>query len=167
MKYKMKTIDFLVIFLFLFLLIPINGCKVSSSSNPGAAEVERDVFDLVNQHRVSIGLEALEWNETIAVECRDHSRNMASGSVPIAHDGFDQRAANIGNTIPYTLIGENVAYLDTGPSGYSSPASLALNGWLNNPQHRDNIEGNYNLTGVGVAKDGNKYYITQIFVNSN
>lgn len=167
MKYKLKTVDFFVIFLFLFLLISINGCKVSSSSDPGAAEVEREVFDLVNQHRVSIGLEALEWNETIAAECRDHSRNMASGSVPIAHDGFDQRAANIGNTFPYTLIGENVAYLNIGSGGSSSPASLALNGWLNNFQHRENIEGDYNLTGVGVAKDGNKYYFTQIFVNSN
>jgi uncharacterized protein YkwD len=167
MKYKMKTIDFFVIFLFLFLLIPINGCNVSSSSNPGEAEVERDVLNLVNQHRVSIGLEALEWNETIAIECRDHSRNMASGSVSIAHDGFDQRAANIGDTIPYTLIGENVAYINTGASGSSSPASLALNGWLNNTLHRDNIEGNYNLTGVGVAKDGSEYYFTQIFVNSN
>ena len=165
MKYKLKTIDFFVVSLFLFLLIFINGCKVSSSSNPSAAEVENEVFDLVNQHRASIGLEPLEWNGTIAVECRAHSSNMASGSVPIAHDGFDQRAANIGDTIPYTLIGENVAYVDIGSSG--SPASLALNGWLNNPPHRENIEGNYNLTGVGVAKDGSKYYFTQIFVNSN
>ncbi len=167
MKYKLKTIDSFVIFLFLFLLIPINGCKVSSSSNPGESEVEREVFDLVNQHRVPIGFEALEWNETIAGECRVHSRNMASGSVPIAHDGFDQRMANISNTIPYTLIGENVAYCNIGSGGSASPASLALNGWVNNPPHRDNIEGNYNLTGVGVAKDGNEYYITQIFVHSN
>jgi hypothetical protein len=44
---------------------------------------------------------------------------------------------------------------------------IPINGWVNNPQHRENIEGNYNLIGVSVAKDGNKYYITQIFVNSN
>ncbi len=163
MKYKMKTINSL--FIFLFLSISINGCKISS--NPSESEVERDVFEMVNQHRVSIGLNALEWNETIAVECRTHSRNMASGSVPIGHDGFDQRAANIRNTIPYTLIGENVAYINTGSGVSPSPASLALNGWLSNPQHRGNIEGNYKLTGVGVARDGNKYYLTQIFVNSN
>ena len=160
MKYKKKTIYLL----FIFLLISINGCK--TSSNPGESEVERDVFDMVNQHRASIGLNALEWSETIAIECRTHSRNMASCSVSIGHDGFDERAAAIRNTIPYTLIGENVAYSNVG-SGGSSPASLALNEWLNNSQHRGNIEGNYNLTGVGAARDGNKYYMTQIFVNSN
>jgi len=162
MKYKVKTINLL--FIFLFLSISISGCKISSK--PSESEVEREVFEMVNQHRVSIGLNALERNETIAGECRTHSRNMASGSVPIGHDGFDQRAVNIRNTIPYTLIGENVAYSNVG-SGGSSPASLVLNEWLNNSQHRGNIEGNYNLTGVGVARDGNKYYITQIFVNSN
>ena len=45
-------------------------------------------------------------------------------------------------------------------------AKQVVNMWLNSDGHRKNIEGNYNLTGIGVVKgkDGALYF-TQIFVN--
>ncbi len=165
MKYKTKTPGFLVAVLFVFILN--TGCDKIIPGNGGNEEdIERQIFDMVNQHRVSMGLNALEWNETIAQQCRNHSSNMASGAVPIGHGGFEQRAANIGNTISYTTIAENVAYYNTG-LGSSNPASLAVNGWLDSSSHRENIEGNFNLTGVGVTNDGNEYYYTQIYADTD
>jgi uncharacterized protein YkwD len=56
---------------------------------------------------------------------------------------------------------ENVAV----NQGYRNPASEAVRGWLASRGHRENIEGPYQSTGVGVASDaaGNVYF-TQIFV---
>ncbi|MGA1825447.1 MAG: CAP domain-containing protein [bacterium] len=51
--------------------------------------------------------------------------------------------------------------------GYSDPAGRVVERWLNSPGHKKNIEGNYNLTGIGVVQANNlTYYFTQIFVLS-
>lgn len=63
--------------------------------------------------------------------------------------------------IPYRAAAENVAY----NRGYTDPVAKAVEGWLNSSGHRRNIEGNYNLTGIGVAKNSQgAYYFTQIFI---
>ena len=60
-------------------------------------------------------------------------------------------------------IAENVGY----NMGYSDPAGRVVERWLNSPGHKKNIEGNYNLTGIGVIQaDQVTYYFTQIFVLS-
>jgi len=51
--------------------------------------------------------------------------------------------------------------------GSTDPVGVAVSGWLNSTGHRNNIEGNYDLTGVGVAKSSDgKYYLTQMFAKS-
>jgi uncharacterized protein YkwD len=53
---------------------------------------------------------------------------------------------------------ENVAY------GQLS-AKAVVDGWLKSAPHKKNIEGNYNLTGIGLAKDRKGViYFTQIFL---
>jgi uncharacterized protein YkwD len=44
-------------------------------------------------------------------------------------------------------------------------AREVVDGWLNSPGHRRNIEGDFRLTGIGIAKrsDGMVYF-TQIFI---
>ena len=104
-----------------------------------------------------MGLAALEWNETIAIECRNHSIEMANAHT-INHDGFNDRINKIEETISWSWAGENVAY------NYSAEAVVIA--WLNSPGHKSNIESNSNLTGVGVAYDGSTIYFTQIFIRS-
>lgn len=162
MKHKLKVIYFLTA---VFLLFSAIGCPKINTQSEG--EIEREIFDMINQHRISNGLNPLEWNDTIAGQCRIHSRDMASGSIPVGHDGFDQRVANISNTIVLAVVAENVSYYNTGSIGSSSPASIAVNGWIGSSEHRVNVEGDFNLTGVGVEKDGSEYYFTQIYVKSN
>jgi uncharacterized protein YkwD len=84
---------------------------------------------------------------------------MASGRVPLGHSGFQQRVQMIG--IPFRGAAENVAY----NMGYSDPAKQAVDGWIKSTGHRTNIEGNFNLTGVGVVRNARgEYYFTQIFI---
>jgi uncharacterized protein YkwD len=125
------------------------------------SEVEQRLFELINQHRASLGKPRLEWNEVISNECRIHSESMASGEVAVGHDGFGSRVSNIRKVIPLVNAGENIGYI----SGYTNPAMAIYNEWLTSAGHIKNIEGNYDLTGIGVARNNiGEYYITEIFV---
>jgi uncharacterized protein YkwD len=88
---------------------------------------------------------------------------MASGAVAFSHDGFSERVQAIALVIPYSGAAENVAY----NQGHSDPATKAVEGWLKSTGHLANIKGNYNRTGIGIAKNAKgEYYFTQIFILS-
>ncbi|MGF1540428.1 MAG: CAP domain-containing protein [Pleurocapsa sp.] len=125
------------------------------------AALEQLTFELVNQYRAVLDLAPLELNPQISEQARIHSENMASFFVPLGHDGFKSRLAALKETITYRSGSENVAY----NFGYSNPVSEAIIGWINSPGHHQTMVGNYNLTGIGVAKnDRGEYYLTQIFI---
>ncbi|MBE0572118.1 MAG: CAP domain-containing protein [Ignavibacteriaceae bacterium] len=159
---KNKRIEFFFwLLLFLFLAFSCEDDSLTSKNNNGTPSnsVEAEVHRLINLHRAGIGLPALEWNDIIANECRQHSQDMANAHT-INHDGFNERINKIGETISWNWAGENVAY------NYS--AQGAVTAWLNSPGHKSNIESNSNLTGVGVAFDEDSVmYFTQIFIKSN
>jgi uncharacterized protein YkwD len=125
-----------------------------------AQQVEKRAFYLVNQYRRTQGLPALLWNETIARECRTHSRYQANRG-KLSHDKFSQRISNLRSSIRVSASAENVAM----NQGLSDPAMVAKNGWIRSAGHHRNIKGNYTHSGMGVVRtaDG-KYYLTQIFV---
>jgi uncharacterized protein YkwD len=142
-------------------IVPTSSSIKIAQSTTDLASIEQAVNNQVNQYRANRGLPPLTLNATISEQARNHSRNMASGAVPFSHDGFAQRVQAIATQIPYRGAAENVA----NNSGYGDPATKAVQSWLNSSGHRKNIEGNYNLTGIGVAKNSRGvYYLTQIFV---
>ena len=65
---------------------------------------------------------------------------------------------NISRKVPgLTTFGENVAV-------GNMTAQSAVDGWLKSTEHRQNIEGNFRFTGIGVARNQqNQLYFTQIF----
>jgi uncharacterized protein YkwD len=88
---------------------------------------------------------------------------MANGKVAFSHKDFDKRISAIGKEIRYRGAAENVAY----NKGYSDPAQQAVQGWLKSPGHFANIKGNFNVTGIGVARNSKgEIYFTQIFIRS-
>ncbi|MDM9383847.1 CAP domain-containing protein [Chlorogloeopsis sp. ULAP01] len=141
---------------------PSRSFQIAQASSTSA--IEQSVHEKINAYRGSKGLSNLTRNSSIDSQARTHSRNMASGNVPFGHDGFRQRLTNTG--LSYSAAAENVAY----NCGSSDPAKTAVDGWLKSSGHRRNIEGNYNLTGIGVAattKNNCVYlYFTQIFMKS-
>jgi uncharacterized protein YkwD len=116
-----------------------------------------DIYKYVNEDRKEKGLPLLKMNEMESSLAYKHSRDMASGKVRFGHDGFNSRAKAIQKALGSSMIGENVA------SGQMT-AREVVEGWLNSPGHKRNIEGNFTLTGIGYARDrkGNIYF-TQIF----
>ncbi|HYH56898.1 MAG TPA: CAP domain-containing protein [Anseongella sp.] len=128
---------------------------------PPVAEVEDQVFQLVNEFRRSKGLSSLRQVAAVRKEAQRHSQNMARGIVPLSHLGFSERIKRIREATGVKgRSGENVA------EGYKT-ALEAVNAWKKSPGHRKHMLGAFDLTGVGVVRARNgKLYFTQIFIAS-
>src|SRR5215471_19191792 len=110
-------------------------------------EMEKEILHYVNADRKSNGLKPLELNSFESSVALEHSKNMASGKTPFGHKGMEARIKKINKELgPISSAGENVAV------GQMN-ASEVVQGWLNSPGHKRNIEGDFTLTGIGYAKD--------------
>ncbi|TAE01567.1 MAG: CAP domain-containing protein [Oscillatoriales cyanobacterium] len=139
---------------------PQNSMNTNLASS-SIADLEKAANQQINQYRASKKLPPLSVDPRISQQARIHSENMASGKVKFSHDGFDGRAKAI--AIPYQSVAENVAY----NMGFSDPVRNAVDGWIKSDGHRKNMEGQFNLTGIGIAKNAKgEYYFTQLFVRS-
>ncbi|MDX1837480.1 CAP domain-containing protein [Legionella taurinensis] len=120
------------------------------------------VLDEVNKYRQSKGLKPLVMNKFMSHEAAIHSQDMASKRMAFGHIDFNKRIKRIYDAIQLCRSGsENVAYFKVGPRE-------VVRRWLTSPGHRRNIEGNFNMTGVGIAHDKRGYiYYTQIFVRTD
>jgi uncharacterized protein YkwD len=144
-------------------LVPqlIQPAPAVAQTVPSTATLEQNAHNQINAYRKSKGLAAFTWNDAIAAQARKHSQDMASGRVPFGHQGFSTRI--VATKIPYSSAAENVAY----NRGFADPATQAVQGWLKSPGHKRNIEGNYNLAGLGVARNAKgEIYFTQVFIRS-
>lgn len=144
---------------------PNNSSRViqipAAESLPDNFEWEQSVHRQVNQYRQRRGLPPLQMDSFMSEQARQHSENMAAGRVPFSHDGVDQRYRMISQRIPYSSVAENVAF----NFGHSDPMEQAVQGWINSPGHHTNMTGNYELTGIGVARNSKgEYYFTQLFL---
>lgn len=157
-----------ILFALLFTISTLTSCSsdteevvapttdaVQKSYAHNATELE--LLDLVNEYRVSKGLNALQIIEHISHESEEHNQYMIVTN-SVNHDGFDQRKSNLQQVLGAVKVGENVAY------GYSSPEST-LTAWINSNGHRANLEGEYTHFGVSIREDeeGREYY-TNMFI---
>lgn len=119
--------------------------------------MEEALLDLINEHRLSIGLNTLENSATSYKYAEEHNDYMISKNT-LSHDNFDERAQKISNEISAVLISENVARF------YIS-AEATMQAWLQSETHRTALEGDFTHTTLSVQldKDGRPYY-TEIFI---
>ena len=134
---------------------------LKTTNSTSLKALEQSINAQVNQYRQSRNLPPLTLDSRISEQARAHSQAMANDSVPFSHEGFDQRVKAIARSIRYAAAAENIAY----NQGYSDPGEQAVQGWIKSPGHQKNMVGDYDLTGIGVAKNANgEYYFTQIFI---
>jgi uncharacterized protein YkwD len=130
-----------------------------SGAAPGSLDLQ--IHEQVNRHRQSAGLPPLTWSSVLADLAAAHSRRMASGEVPFGHDGFEERVATARQAIGVSRAAENVA---TNNYPVGEAAARVVQGWLASPGHRRNIDGAFQLTGVGVARTSSgTYFATQLY----
>lgn len=127
------------------------------------AEVEFESFQLVNAARRDGNVQPqLGLEEPITRLARRHSEAMRDQGF-FGHRGPDGdvsarlRAAGI----PFSVAGENLARLSSVPN----PAGEAHSQFMNSPAHRDILlDSRFRLAGVGVARSGDTYWLTQIYI---
>ena len=134
--------------------------NLQSTSTPVMNSLELTTHNLVNRYRQYRNLPPLVADPAISAQAKAHSEEMArSGNMN--HDGFDRRADLVSKTIVYRSVAENVAF----NGGHGQPDLVAVQGWIGSLGHQRNMLGQYDLTGIGVAKNAKgEYYFTQIFI---
>jgi hypothetical protein len=147
----------------LLLLLLWSSPARAESETDNVAALERQVHELVNNHRAQMGLEPLSYSEDIAAVARRHSRDMARGYVGMGHEGAESRGSALARVITFTQFAENIG---ANNHSASSTARTAVAGWLNSPGHRANLEGKFDLTGIGIVRSGETFFFTQIFLTT-
>jgi uncharacterized protein YkwD len=124
--------------------------------------LELQTFELINAYRKAGNLPLFKWDDTIAQAAREHSRDMALGTVDFGHAGFRDRVAKLGAALPGLKgAGENVFESDDP----TEVAQTAVAVWLKSPPHLKNIRGDFNYSGLGIWADKEGLiYFTQIFL---
>lgn len=125
------------------------------------AAMQKEILYHINKYRITHGMSMFKMNDLITHEATMHSRDMAQHKLPFGHLKYEQRMGRLFKNIKYANGGaENVAY------NYKT-AEIVVKEWLKSPGHRQNIRGNYNLTGIGIARDERgRIYYTQMFVHT-
>jgi len=133
-----------------------------------ASDLERTIFDLVNENRASYSLKALLWNDNIARLARNKSDDMAERNYfnHVNPDGETFSDILKKNEVFYLTASENIAMF----SNFTDQdlASEVVTGWLNSPSHRVPIidmDEIYTDAGVGVSCFNKTCYFTMQFMS--
>lgn len=145
-----------------------DGPNTPDTHNPSSptdqasfSELVQTTHQKVNAYRVSHDLQPLTLHPLISKLAREHSQAMARGEAPLGHGGFEKRAQSLKEKLSYRKVAENVGV----NKGYANPARQVVEDWLQSEEHLKNIQGDFELTGIGVAKtERGRYYFTQIFL---
>lgn len=145
-----------------------NGHPLNWDTNDSVTtSFEDQVFTLVNNYRVSLGLNALSHDAPMRRCARGHSRHMrADVHNFFAHvnpEGDSHANRMTTNGIVWTASGENIA------AGYTDPNSVFA-GWQGSPGHDANMRNPaWTRTGVGYQPgaplDSFATYWTQLFAD--
>ena len=133
--------------------------NVEFSSKMNYSELELEILNYVNDHRLSIGLNSLKRLDFISSVALSHSNYMASNG-KASHDNFSYRVSRLKAMEMAGIVSENVAF------GQNTAKSV-FTSWLNSDGHKKNME-NVDLThfGIAVVSDNSKRnYFTNIFIS--
>jgi uncharacterized protein YkwD len=127
----------------------------------GATGVE---FSLVNQDRAANGVAALRFSGALARVAQYRAQDMLNRGY-FSH--YDPATGQLAFStlmhlwgIPYTTAGENIAWS-------TNPSMADINTmFMNSPDHRANIlKAAYHQVGIGVASNGAKTMVVEVFSN--
>ena len=143
----------LIALIILLFLSPFILTNVILPTTIDTAQVESEIFELINEERCDHGLPKLNIDTNLKTIAKGWCDNLIEIG-ELTHGNFEQRIASI--DYQYYLCGEIIAY----QNGWSlSLAQDFVDGWINSPEHYDimMIESN-GYMGVGVSKDGSAFY---------
>lgn len=135
-----------------------NADKIELSlMTPETKTIEIQILELINDHRLSLGLNTLSDMTVVKSVAFSHTDYMVINN-EVSHANFYVRSDYLKANAGASRVSENVAY------GYSSAQSV-VNAWLKSDAHRAVIEGDF--TNFDIAAEVNsegKWYYTNIFI---
>ena len=124
---------------------------------PEAKPVEIEILELINNFRISEGLNPLRNLDIIKTQTYSHTDYMIEQD-NVSHDNFYSRKSFLVNNAGAKKVSENVAY------GFTSAESV-VNAWLNSEGHRDTIEGDFTDFDISAEQnESGQWYYTNIFL---
>jgi uncharacterized protein YkwD len=160
----------------LFIALALAGCS-GGGGGPAAADtptsplapmppsVEFDSFGHLNSARETNAIDPLlGLREAASTVARRHSENMRDAGF---FDHVDPQGRTVAQRlqqagVPFRAAAENLARV----SDAANPAAFAHQQLMASPSHRPNIlNSRFQLVGVGVARQGDSYWITQVFID--
>lgn len=124
---------------------------------PQAKLIEIEIMELINAHRINVGLNSLNNHNTVKAVALTHTDYMIEAD-NVSHDNFFLRKQSLQVNASANVVSENVAY------GFSSAQSV-VNAWLNSPSHKSTIEGDFSDFDVSAEQNSNgKWFFTNIFI---
>lgn len=148
----------------------LGACATAPAAAPSTLEAEstnefgsaeQEILELINAYRESHELPRLVLDPMISDVARQHSQAMLKGEAPFSHAGLSERRDIISRSVDLLHIDENLFTIEP-PSMFTS--FRVVRSWLRNDRHRQDVEGCFDLTGIGIAGDEQAVYVTQIFV---
>jgi len=127
----------------------------------GAAGAE---FSLVNQDRAANGVAPLAYSASLARVAQYRAQDMLNRNYFSHYDPSTGQLAFVQLLhlwgIPYSTAGENIAWS-------TNPSMAGINTmFMNSPDHRANIlKAAYHRLGIGVASNGAKTMVVEVFSN--
>ncbi|APQ17156.1 CAP domain-containing protein [Maribacter hydrothermalis] len=130
--------------------------SVTLVSSDTHRSMEAELFEMINNYRVSIGLNEMEFESTTYYYAGIHTNYMIEKGIT-SHAKFGERAENISKRTGAEFVAENVA------RNYDTLED-AFDAWLDSPGHRKNIEGDYTHSAISIKLNSNgDMYFTQLF----
>ncbi|HEY7703785.1 MAG TPA: CvpA family protein [Acidimicrobiia bacterium] len=123
-----------------------------------ATEEAREIYRLINQTRLEVGVDPLSWSDGLAMVASGQAREMYSlGYVshlsPVTGRVTDRVA---GSGIPLAVVGENLAL--------AGSIQAVHEGLMASPSHRANIlNPSFDRVGVGVVRGPYGLMVVQVF----
>jgi len=137
--------------------------SVSLKGEPN--DYEHQVAALINNYRVSNGLEPLAFDSTLIDVAKQRSSDMLDRNY-FSH--YTPEGTNVFNVLKgagysYRYAGENLAQCQ--PASIGS-ADAFLNAWINSASHNQNmLRAQYTKIGVGMVENGSRRVVTTVFSN--
>mgnify|MGYP000294829658 CR=1 FL=1 len=129
----------------------------TTPSKENTPNLNYQLLELLNQHRQAQHLSSLQLNPHLQSLATTHAQQMAKKQTAFGHNGFEQRAKKVIELTKATAVAENIAL-------GNADAALIWKTWVESPPHLQNMQGEFDWTGIGVAKnEENQYFYCQLF----
>ena len=140
----------------LFTVLTFSSCSTDSIDDKAdamelslfsqeAKTIEVEILELINNHRLSLGLNPLAEMDVIKSVAYSHTDYMVDND-EVSHHNFFTRSNYLKSNAGAEKVSENVAF------GYSSAESV-VRAWIKSEAHKENLEGDFTNFDISAEKN--------------